>query len=82
MERPFLEPNFSEGTIEFRIDGDEIAVYATPKGLQWLAEKCLALVEAGKKDHIYLGEYQVLTSASKQATLAHFPVLPKAESAS
>jgi hypothetical protein len=73
MKQRFSVPNFSEGIIEFRVDGDEVAIYATPDGLRWLAQKCLVLVDAGKKDHLHLGDYQVLTKESKSAVLAQFP---------
>ena len=73
MKKNFSQPNFSEGIIEFRVDGDEVAIYATPDGLRWLAQKCLVLVDSRKQGHIHLGDYQVLTKDSKQATLAQFP---------
>ncbi len=73
MKTQFTEPNFSDGIIEFRVDGDEIAIYATPDGLRWLAQKCLVLVDGRKKEHLHLGDYQVLTKASKPAVLAQFP---------
>lgn len=73
MRQPFTEPNFTEGIIEFRVEGDEVAIYGTSEGLRWLAQKCLVLVDAGKKEHLHLADYQVLTKASKPATLAHFP---------
>ncbi len=73
MKQSFTQPDFSQGLIEFRVEGDEVAIYATPEGLQWLAQKCLVLVDAGKKEHLHLADYQVLTKASKPATLARFP---------
>lgn len=73
MNKSFTEPNFSEGIIEFRIDGNEVSIYGTPEGLRWLAQKCLVLVDAGKKNHLHLDDYHVLTKESKPATLANFP---------
>jgi hypothetical protein len=73
MKKNFSEPEFAEGMIEFRVEGDEVAIYATPEGLRWLAQKCLVLVDGREKDHLHLGDYQVLTKESKQAVLAHFP---------
>jgi hypothetical protein len=77
MKKDFSEPNFSEGIIEFRVNGDEVAIYATPEGLRWLAQKCLVLVDGRKKEHLHLGDYQVLTKESKGATLAQFPLQSK-----
>jgi hypothetical protein len=77
MKQPFAEPNFADGIIEFRVEGDEIVIYATPEGLRWLAQKCLALVDAGKKDHLHLAEYQVLTKVSRPVVLAQFPLKSK-----
>lgn len=72
MKQYFTEPNFTDGIIEFRIEGDEIAIYATPEGLRWLAQKCLVLVDAAKETHLHLEDYQVLTKVSKSAVLAQF----------
>jgi len=77
MKESFSAPDFSEGMIEFRLDGDEIAIYATPDGMRWLAQKCLVLVDSGKKNHLHLGDYKVLTKQSKLATLAQFPLQPE-----
>jgi hypothetical protein len=54
MKPEFVEPDFSERIIEIRLEGDEVAIYASPDGLRWLAQKCLVLVDSGKKDHIHL----------------------------
>ena len=72
MKQEFIKPDFSEGIIEFRIHEGEVAIYATPEGLRWLAQKCLVLVDAGKTDHLHLGDFQVLTRKSNPATVAQF----------
>ena len=69
----FVRPDFSENQLEFRENPKSIYIYGTAKGLRWLAQKCLVLVDAGKKDHLHLQDYQVLTKASKPAALAQFP---------
>jgi len=72
MEQSFKKPDFSKGSLEFRVIGDEICIYGNSEGLAWLAQKCLALVDAGKSDHLHLPDYEVLTKTSCQATLAMF----------
>lgn len=76
MKNVFTEPDFSDGIIECRVDGDEISIYATPDGLRWLAQKCLALADAHGRDHVHLEDYQILTSSSNRVTLAKFPSQP------
>ena len=72
MEQSFKNPDFSKGSLEFRVVGDEICIYGNPEGLTWLAKKCLVLVDKEKSNHLHLSDYEVLTKASCQATLAMF----------
>jgi len=69
MKQKFTKPDFEEGTLEFRTDGDEVSIYGNSEGLRWMAQKCLALVDADKNSHIHLDDYEVLTRKSKSAAL-------------
>ena len=73
MSKAFEEPDFLDGNLEFRIEDGEVCIYGNSAGLKWLAQKCLALVDSEKKNHLHFGDYQMLTNKSEQAVLGLFP---------
>ena len=79
MNTSFAKERASKGILEFRVEGDEIVIQGTEEGLRWLAQKCLVLVDRGKRNHIHLEEFQVLTETSKRATLILFPTKDRPE---
>ena len=68
----FVRPDFSDNMLEFREYLGVVHIYGTAEGLQWLARKCLAMVDAGKKDWLNMADSLVLTQNSKSAMLALF----------
>jgi len=68
----FVRPDVSDKLLEFREYAGEVHLYGTSEGLQWLALKCLVLVDTGKKDALNMTEHHVLTQHSKPAVLALF----------
>ena len=74
--KPFEPPRFSaEQFLEFRIDGKEVAIYATQHGLKWLAAHCLQLAEDERTDwtnHIHLEDFGILTAESSPAVIGVF----------
>ena len=73
MSFKFIEPAFDTGHLEFRTEENEVCIYGDEEGLRWLAQKCLALVDARQKNHLHLGDYQVLTRTSQSAVIALYP---------
>ncbi len=63
----------SRQILEFRSDERTINVQGTREGLAWLAQKCLVLVDSGRKNHLHLDDYYVLTAGSKAAVLELLP---------
>ncbi len=71
----FKKPVFEDGSVEFRIDNDEVSVYGTKDGLTRLSELCHKLAlkcPVGGTEHVHLEDYELLTSSSLRATLAVF----------
>jgi hypothetical protein len=72
----FRIPTFDSGCLEFRLMENEICIYATKDGLEWLATKCACLaartLAAGGTEHLHIEDYQVLTQQSLPAVIARF----------
>ena len=71
----FQKPDFNEGSIEVRIDKDEVAVYGTIDGLKRFGKLCYDLadsVQSEKTEHLHLEDYDVLTKSSANIVLAVF----------
>lgn len=69
MKNRFVAPDLSDGVLEVRADGQEVAIYGSPDGLRWLAQKCLVLVDKDKSGHIHLEDYEKLTKNSEHVAL-------------
>jgi hypothetical protein len=72
MKSKFKEPDFSSGSIEFRIDAQEVCIYGTEAGLRKLAKLCIELANQKKPGHTHLEDYCFLTPASLIGTIAKF----------
>ena len=57
MIQDFEEPDFTEGTIEFRCQDGEVAIYGTKEGFEKFIGLCQQLLTSKKPDHIHLDDY-------------------------
>jgi hypothetical protein len=70
----FVPPTFRKGSLEIRFDGSELAIYATPEGLQSLigcCNKLLSTTERGRTtDHIHLEDIDLIAKSSEIKSVA------------
>lgn len=72
MSQEFENPIFKDGSIEFRFQDGEVALYGTKEGFEKLIGLCQDLMTRKVPDHIHLEDYEILTKNSTRATIAIF----------
>ena len=68
----FAVPDFTTGELELRVEGTELSIYGTAKGLRKLAEYCLWIVEQPNQQHLHLDTTGLLTKDSAKGAIAIF----------
>ena len=68
----FSKPDFTEGSVEFRYQDDEICIYATEEGLEELIFLFKNLIRKKPPSHIHLEDYEILTNSSLKAVIGKF----------
>jgi len=66
----FRVPDFGTGHVELRLESGEVAIYASPEGLERLVKLCQDLLRRRTSDHIHLQDYELLTSQSLPGVVA------------
>jgi hypothetical protein len=72
MSQKFENPIFKDGSIEFRFEDGEIAVYGTKEGFEKLIGLCQNLITDKAPSHVHLEDHGLLTKSSTRATIAIF----------
>ncbi len=70
MSKEFLNPDFSDRSVEIRYSDGEVSVYVSKNGLKKLIELSIQLLKNPSIGHIHLEDYEVLTKESLIATIA------------
>lgn len=66
-------PIFTENeSLEFRIEDDEVIIYANKTGLEKLKGLCDSLLASAENKHIHIEDYQFCTKKTKNAVMAVF----------
>ena len=68
----FTPPEFSTGEVEFRVENNEVCLYATEVGLKEIISLCQALVNKKDGEHLHLEDYNILTKESMNSVIAKF----------
>ncbi len=72
MNQKFKEPEFKDGSIEFRFQDGEIALYGTREGFEKFIGLCQNLITRKAPEHLHLEDREILTKNSTRATIAIF----------
>jgi hypothetical protein len=72
MSQKFKNPIFTDGSIEFRFEDGEVALYGTREGFEKFIGLCQELIIRKAPDHLHLEDYEILTENSTKATIGIF----------